>query len=281
VSALELIFAVLSLLVAIVGLIWQVIAPGFRGWVPGITAILVERAVRKLPPAQREARREEWIAELSQLPRRAIVTQLEWAWDFGRAARNLNATESDRPNSTLNFKTRSARQLKSHRVDLRLQSWLSGNRAGVDQLLSYLTCLVIYEWNESSSIQTARAMGCSGNVVYAGIARLERALEESLIHEDEHKKLTPLGEDIAVAARPLISSLGAPRSASVADNVIARYAINSVVTGYLGEALSAPPLPEPALALGMVEQQLQLFDPRWMPAPRSSSTLEGTRARRL
>jgi hypothetical protein len=267
VSPLDLILAVLSLVVATTGLVWQLVAPDFRAWVPAITAALVARAVRKLPPNQREAQREEWIAELAQLPRRAIITQLVWAWDLGRAARLLNASEPHRPSRNLSFKTRSVRRLNSHRADLRLQDWLAADRASVDQLLSYLACLVIYEWNESSTTQTARAMGCTGNVVHAGIARLENALDEALTHEGGEKRLTRLGEDIAVAARSLVSSLGDSRGTPPADTVMARYAINSVVNGYLGE--STTPFPESVLALGVVEPQLRLFDPRWMPAPRT------------
>lgn len=267
-SVVELTLGVLTLLVAVAALAWQVIAPDFRAWVPSITAALVARAIRKLPVDQREAQREEWIAELSQLPRRAIMTQLLWAWDLGRAARHLNAADPDRAGRTLQFKTRSVRHLKSHRADLRLQAWLAGDRTSVDQLLSYLSCLVVYEWNESSSSQTARAIGCSGNLVHAGIARLEHALGETLTQEGEDMKLTRLGEDIAVAARPLISSLDAARYPRQANNVIARQAINSVVSGYAGESLSTS-FPDAIVAFGAVEQQLRLFDPRWMPASRS------------
>lgn len=266
-SILQLILGVLSLLVAATALLWQVFASDFRAWVPTITAALVARAIRKLPDDQREAQREEWIAELSQLPRRAIMTQLVWAWDLGRAARYLNATESDRSGRTLDFKTCSIRHLRSHRADLRLQAWLAADRRSVDQLLSYLACLVIYEWNKSSTTQTAKAIGCSGHAVHTGIARLEHALGETLIHADNGKKLTRLGVNIAVAARPLIASSGTSRHVPQLNNVLARQAINSIVSGCVGESW-AMPLPEPFAEFGVGEQQqLRLFDPTWLPAP--------------
>lgn len=90
-------------------------------------------------------------------------------------------------------------------------------------------------------------------MVQAGIARLEQALGEDLSHADRGGKLTRLGEDIAVAARPLLASFDASRSTSGLGNALARQAINSVVSDYAGEAW-AMPLAEPGAAFHAVEQ---------------------------
>jgi hypothetical protein len=268
-SVLQLILGVLSLLVAVSALIWQVFAADLKAWLPIVTGALVTRAVRKLPIHQRQAQREEWLSELSELPKEAIVTQIAWAWDFGRAARNLNGEESGRPGLAIKFKAPSVRHFRSHRADLRVQAWLAGDRARFRQLLSYLSCLVIYEWNGSSTPLASRAMGCSGHVVQAGIARLEQALDEVLVRADGNGKLTPLGEDIAVAARPLVSSLGATGYAPPLSAMV-RQAINAIVSGYAGETWAGP-APEAMSTFGMAGEQLRLFDPMWMPAPRRSS----------
>ena len=267
-SVFELILGVLSLLVAAAALIWQVFAADLKAWLPIVTGALVTRAVRKLPIHQRQAQREEWLAELSKLPEDAIVTQIAWAWDFGRAARNLNGEKSGRPVLAIEFKAPSLRHLRSHQADLRVQAWLASDHARIGQLLAYLTCLVIYEWNGSSIQLASRATGCSGHVVHAGIARLEQALDEVLIRADGSRKLTPLGEDIAVAARPLVSSLGTTGHTPPLSAVV-RQAINAIASGYAGETWAGP-APEAMSAFGMAEEQLRLFDPMWIPAPRRS-----------
>lgn len=268
-SVLQLILCMLSFLVAVAALIWQIFGGDFKAWLRIATGALVTRAVRKLPVHQRQAQREEWIAELSELPEEAIVTQLIWAWDFGRAARDLNGEESSRSGLAIELKPLSLRHLRSHRADLRVQAWLADDHSRLDQLLAYLTCLVIYEWNGSSAPPAARAMGCSRHVAHTGIARLEQALGDVLAHADGEKKLTPLGRDIAVAARPLVSSLGDDRYVPPPRSAAIRQAINAIASGYAGETWAGP-APEAISAFGVTGQQLRLFDPMWMPAPRRS-----------
>lgn len=252
--------ALLGLLVALVGLVWQVGHSDFEAWAPVLVVVLVERAVRVLPSDERDVRREEWFTEIGDLPAGAVISKVVAAWDLRRAARNLARGKAIRNDSPLPFWTRSVRSVKAHRADRQLQEWLSGDRQNVDRLLSYLFCLVIYEQYEQSVGATARALNCNGNTIYAGIHRLERLLEEDLLCQDTRKSLTRLGYDIANGVRPLIWSVFDDHAGRL-TKVDRRQVINAIVNGYSGYSSEKRRIRLPTRVASGLQMRLFHIDP--------------------
>jgi hypothetical protein len=249
--------ALLGLLVAVAGVVWQVGAADFEAWTPEIVVVLVERAVRVLPPDERDIRREEWLTEIGELPSRAIISKVVVAWDLRRAAKKLARGNAVGSGSALPFWLRPTRSIKAHRADLQLQEWLSADRQSLDRLLSYLFCLVIYEEHEQSVGAAAKAMGCNGNTIHAGILHLERLLGEQLLCQDTGRSLTRLGSDIAKGAQPLIWSMFDDHAGRLTQ-VDRRHVINSIINGFSGYISEEDRIRLPSAEIGGL--QMRLFD---------------------
>lgn len=259
-TVISLVVAFLGLLVAFLGLLWQVLAPDLQAWEPKITAGLVERAVARLPPAERQERLEEWMRELEHLPRNAIWTRLKWAWGYGRAARDPKVEEAELQQPTALTPRQAIRQVKALRADAQLQEWLGAGPNRANNLIACLACLVGYEEAGCSFSRAANSMRCTANVVHAAIERLEAVLDERLIRAEDPTRMTPLGEDVVVAARPLVRRASTDRHATQADP--GRQVITCVVSAYRGAGAPGSTAPvfgdHPATVVTMTGQ-LRLF----------------------